>query len=325
MGVDLGARMDLGVLTSEEADNAPVALALMATSSTDSSNSENNSSWDETLTGPLYENFKREKAYKAVPPPTGNKVIIEDWVDSDDEEVPLGVSEIKKQTILKSETSSENKSPRSKDSFGQRSRRRGTLVQRCTVRSKMSQAVPSQSTASAFYQNTARPNVSKAVLSQSTARPYFSQRPRVFARVKKESTAGTQAVLPQTKGEKGSVVTKEELKDHAIIDSGCSGSMTGDKDKLSDFKEYKGGYVAFGNDPTNEVQTSGGDEGNLDLYGLTREVLRLKKQNTKQAAQILRLKTKLKILVKKGRKKVSDGSTSLNEVDVNSDSQMMDD
>ncbi|GKF30789.1 putative ribonuclease H-like domain-containing protein, partial [Tanacetum coccineum] len=30
---------------------------------------------------------------------------------------------------------------------------------------------------------------------------------------------------------------------------GCSGSMTGDKDKLSDFKDYKGGYVAFGNDP----------------------------------------------------------------------------
>ncbi|GJS37042.1 hypothetical protein Tco_1235817 [Tanacetum coccineum] len=68
--------------------------------------------------------------------------------------------------------------------------------------------------------------------------------------VKKESTAGTQAVLPQTKGEKGSVGNpEEELKDHAIIDSGCSGSMTGDKDKLSDFKEYKGGYVAFGNDP----------------------------------------------------------------------------
>ncbi|GJZ72675.1 putative ribonuclease H-like domain-containing protein [Tanacetum coccineum] len=114
--------------------------------------------------------------------------------------------------------------------------------------------------------------------------------------------------------------------------------------------------------PTDEVQTSGGDEGHLDLHGLTREVLKLKKQNAKQAAQILRLKTKLKILVKKvkpviaeyssfvklkptlskkkkhkkahkqksssfkqGRKKVSDGSTGLNEVDVNSgDSQMMD-
>ncbi|GKF30786.1 hypothetical protein Tco_0100584, partial [Tanacetum coccineum] len=33
---------------------------------------------------------------------------------------------------------------------------------------------------------------------------------------------------------------KEDLKDYAIIDSGCSGSMTGDKDKLSDFKEFKG-------------------------------------------------------------------------------------
>ncbi|GKD79536.1 hypothetical protein Tco_1342157, partial [Tanacetum coccineum] len=89
-----------------------------------SSEENNNSSGDATLVDPLYEKFKREKAYKAVPPPTGtiippranvsftgidelairnkvvnqektktsqpeidiNKVIIEDWVDSDDEE-----------------------------------------------------------------------------------------------------------------------------------------------------------------------------------------------------------------------------------------------
>ncbi|GKB47631.1 hypothetical protein Tco_0898384, partial [Tanacetum coccineum] len=159
----------------------------------------------------------------------------------------------------------------------------------------MSQAVPSQSTASAFYQNTARLHVSKAVLSQNTARPYFPRpvfntstgrpyyprmdnvRPRASSSsppigffntrtidrpkspkpiikskwVKKESTVGTQAILPHTKGEKGSVVTsptqtwrpkgayldhryknngsytlkkfeygnpEEELKDHAIID-----------------------------------------------------------------------------------------------------------
>ncbi|GJR19747.1 ribonuclease H-like domain-containing protein [Tanacetum coccineum] len=97
--------------------------------------------------------------------------------------------------------------------------------------------------------------------------------------VKKGSTVGSQAVLPQTvkksamispkqtwkpKGNyldsvnrgNGSYTLKqfeygnpeEDLKDYAIIDSGCSGSMTGDKDKLSDFKEFKGGYVAFGND-----------------------------------------------------------------------------
>ncbi|GKG56896.1 hypothetical protein Tco_0582247, partial [Tanacetum coccineum] len=42
--------------------------------------------------------------------------------------------------------------------------------------------------------------------------------------------------------------------------------------------------------PTYEVQTSGGDEGNLDLYGLNREVIRLKKENANQAAEILKLK-----------------------------------
>ena len=42
---------------------------------------------------------------------------------------------------------------------------------------------------------------------------------------------------------------EEELKDHLIVDSGCSGSMPGDKEILSDFKAYFGGRVAFGNDP----------------------------------------------------------------------------
>ena len=42
---------------------------------------------------------------------------------------------------------------------------------------------------------------------------------------------------------------EEELKDHLIVDSGCSGSMTGDKEILSDFRSINGGRVAFGNDP----------------------------------------------------------------------------
>ncbi|GKD12332.1 hypothetical protein Tco_1196739 [Tanacetum coccineum] len=56
----------------------------------------------------------------------------------------------------------------------------------------------------------------------------------------------------------------------------------------------------FPNDytPTDEVQTSRGDEGNLDLYGLNREVIRLKKEKAKQATDILKLKAKLKKLVK---------------------------
>ncbi|GJT65012.1 hypothetical protein Tco_1016492 [Tanacetum coccineum] len=125
-----------------------------------------NSSGDETLTDHLYENFKREKAYKAVPPPTGtiippranvsftgidelairnkvvnqektktsqsaidrNKVIIEDWVDSDDEETVLNSSETQKKTVLNSEnseTSFKNRSPSSQNSVGQGSRKKG--------------------------------------------------------------------------------------------------------------------------------------------------------------------------------------------------------
>ncbi|GJV26700.1 putative ribonuclease H-like domain-containing protein [Tanacetum coccineum] len=79
----------------------------------------NISSGDETLTDSAYENFKREKAYKAVPPPT-------DWVDSDDEETD--VSESQKETAFNSEnseTSFENRSPNSQNSFGQESRTKG--------------------------------------------------------------------------------------------------------------------------------------------------------------------------------------------------------
>ncbi|GKF33175.1 hypothetical protein Tco_0106375, partial [Tanacetum coccineum] len=48
--------------------------------------------------------------------------------------------------------------------------------------------------------------------------------------------------------------------------------------------------------PTDESQTSGGDEGLLDLYALNREVRRLKKQTISQAKQIRKLKAKLKKL-----------------------------
>ncbi|GKD86208.1 hypothetical protein Tco_1357362 [Tanacetum coccineum] len=50
--------------------------------------------------------------------------------------------------------------------------------------------------------------------------------------------------------------------------------------------------------PTDESQTSGGDEGLLDIYALDREVRRLKKQNISQAKQIHKLTAKLKKLSK---------------------------
>ncbi|GKB90612.1 hypothetical protein Tco_0962884 [Tanacetum coccineum] len=102
----------------------------------------------------------------------------------------------------------------------------------------MTRTVPSKSTPNVFYQGTARPRVPHAVLSQSTGRPYYPRidniRPRTssFSRtphrpqrpkkiiksiwVKKGSTVGSQAVLPQNGN------PEEDLKDYAIIDSGCS-------------------------------------------------------------------------------------------------------
>ncbi|GJX09580.1 hypothetical protein Tco_0199439 [Tanacetum coccineum] len=50
--------------------------------------------------------------------------------------------------------------------------------------------------------------------------------------------------------------------------------------------------------PTDASQTSGGDEGLLDLYALNREVRRLKKQTISQAKQIHKLTAKLKKLSK---------------------------
>ncbi|GKC05906.1 hypothetical protein Tco_0997516 [Tanacetum coccineum] len=383
-----------------------------------SSEENNNSSGDETLVDPLYENFKREKAYKAVPPPTGtiippranvsftgidelairnkvvnqektktsqpeidrNKVIIEDWVDSDDEETDF--SEIQKKTVFNSEnsetsfenkyseTSFENKSPNSQNSVGQESRTKGLgnkggklcfvcyspdhLIKDCnlhertfkqtqthkpkgtqgsrdtrpvwnninrvnhnnfsrnsryphqkrsftpsavltreglksTAKPKMTRTVPSKSTGRPYYprMDNIRPRTSSfspLTRSSTTRTPYRPQRPKKIMKsiwVKKGSTVGSQAVLPQKVRVKGGVMInpkqtwrpkgnnldsvnrdngsytlkqfeygnpEEDLKDYAIIDSGCSGSMTGDKDKLSDFKEFKGGYVAFGND-----------------------------------------------------------------------------
>ncbi|GJV23453.1 hypothetical protein Tco_1376148 [Tanacetum coccineum] len=55
--------------------------------------------------------------------------------------------------------------------------------------------------------------------------------------------------------------------------------------------------------PTDASQTSGGDEGLLDLYALNREVRRLKKQTISQAKQIHKLKVKLKKLSKGKQKK----------------------
>ncbi|GKF29078.1 hypothetical protein Tco_0095420 [Tanacetum coccineum] len=67
------------------------------------------------------------------------------------------------------------------------------------------------------------------------------------------TTAGTRAVVNTGKGKVDNALKKSSLEillqDHAVVDSGCSSHMTGNKAYLSDYEDYNGGFVAFGSNP----------------------------------------------------------------------------
>ncbi|GJT26848.1 putative ribonuclease H-like domain-containing protein [Tanacetum coccineum] len=279
---------------SNKADDAPISLALMAT------NSEvpycSKCRIDElAIRNKVVNQEKTNTSQSAI---DRNKVIIEDWVDSDDEETD--VSESQKETVFNKENSEEsfkNRYPQQRRSFIPSAvLTRDGLIS--TARPKMTQTVPSKSTANVTYQDTARSRVPQAVLSRSTDGSYYprmdNRRPRISSYspssrssttrtldnhkdnqkvvkliwVKKGSTVGSQAVLPQTvkksamispkqtwkpKGNyldsvnrgNGSYTLKqfeygnpeEDLKDYAII-TWMLWKYTGEQDKLSDFKEF---------------------------------------------------------------------------------------
>ncbi|GJV76507.1 ribonuclease H-like domain-containing protein [Tanacetum coccineum] len=71
--------------------------------------------------------------------------------------------------------------------------------------------------------------------------------------VQNMTTAGTRAVV-NTGKDSGSFMLKKGnpeilLQDHAVVDSGCSSHMTGNKAYLSDYEDFNRGFVAFGSDP----------------------------------------------------------------------------
>ncbi|GJY32861.1 putative ribonuclease H-like domain-containing protein [Tanacetum coccineum] len=310
------------------------------------------SSGDETLTDSVYENFKREKAYKAVPPPTGTIIPPRQILgDSDDEDVLM--YQKAKETALTQEypnhlikdcnlherTFKQTQTHKPKGTQGSRETRpvwnniqrvnhsnfsrnsryphqrrsftpsavltRDGLIS--TARPTMTQTVPSKSTANVTYQGTARSRVPQAVLSRSTDGPYYprmdNRRPRISSYspssrssnprttyrpqrpkkivksiwVKKGSTVGSQAVLPQTISVKKSamITSKQTWRQKGnYLDSvnRDNGSYT-----LKQFEyvtplgvsKIKGGYVAF------EMIRKGGL--NLMKRNNTRHMIRLEK------------------------------------------------
>ncbi|GJX86896.1 putative ribonuclease H-like domain-containing protein [Tanacetum coccineum] len=94
----------------------------------------------------------------------------------------------------------------------------------------VSTARPSVSTARPVF--TARPSV-------STARPVYVTRP-IYPRMDNVRPRGSCSPIKRA---------IQRSCYNAVVDSGCSSHMTGNKAYLSDYEDFNGGFVAFGSDP----------------------------------------------------------------------------
>ncbi|GJY85154.1 putative ribonuclease H-like domain-containing protein [Tanacetum coccineum] len=94
--------------------------------------------------------------------------------------------------------------------------------------------------------NPVRPNGKRAVhtfSTTSTARPVGTA--RTFAPKIAQTGSAIRPIYPRMDNGNPEIC----LRDHAVVDSGCSSHMTGNKAYLSDYEDYNGGFVAFGSDP----------------------------------------------------------------------------
>ncbi|GKA10567.1 putative ribonuclease H-like domain-containing protein [Tanacetum coccineum] len=158
----------------------------------------------------------------------------------------------------------------------------------CTARPSINTARPVSTVIPSI--STARLSVSIARPSVSTTRPVYAIRP-TYPRVQNMTIVGTRAAVNTGKGklntdlkrskwvwrpkgtyldhvsnDNGSFMLKKGnpeilLQDHAVVDSGCSSHMTGNKAYLSDYEDFNGGFVAFGSDPKGGKITGKGSSG----------------------------------------------------------------
>ncbi|GJT73250.1 reverse transcriptase domain-containing protein [Tanacetum coccineum] len=79
------------------------------------------------------------------------------------------------------------------------------------------------------------------------------------------------------------------LQDHAVVDSGCSSHMTGNKAYLSDYEDFNGGFVAFGSDPKGGKFDGKSDEGYLLGYSTSSKAFRVYNKRTKRVEENLHI------------------------------------
>ncbi|GJZ24723.1 putative ribonuclease H-like domain-containing protein, partial [Tanacetum coccineum] len=102
--------------------------------------------------------------------------------------------------------------------------------------------------------NPVRPNGKRAVHTFSTARHISTAKPvstaKPFAPKIAQTGSAIRPIYPRMDNENPKIL----LQDHAVVDSGCSSHMTGNKPYLFDYEDYNGGFVAFGSDPKGEFK-----------------------------------------------------------------------
>ncbi|GJS52249.1 putative ribonuclease H-like domain-containing protein [Tanacetum coccineum] len=85
--------------------------------------------------------------------------------------------------------------------------------------------------------------------SYSPIKRYYYTRPAVRPKDLKQDVKTSRVKNMTTSGIRAIGNPEIYLQDHAVVDSGCSSHMTGNKAYLSDYEDYNGGFVAFGSDP----------------------------------------------------------------------------
>ncbi|GKB96701.1 hypothetical protein Tco_0982838, partial [Tanacetum coccineum] len=92
-------------------------------------------------------------------------------------------------------------------------------------------------------------NEKRVVHTVSTARPVSTTRPvsnvRRFAPKIAQTSGAIRPIYPRMDNGNLEIL----LQGHAVVDSGCSSHMTGNKAYLSDYEDYNGGFMAFGSYP----------------------------------------------------------------------------
>ncbi|GKA28163.1 hypothetical protein Tco_0714331 [Tanacetum coccineum] len=100
--------------------------------------------------------------------------------------------------------------------------------------------------------NAGRPNINSVRPNINTGRTNVnSVRPRVNTGSSNVNTVRSRQPVPTRTSNRFSPKRPQDhplknMGDRGIFNSRCSGHMTGNKDHLDDFEEFKGGYVTFG-------------------------------------------------------------------------------